>query len=201
MTVSPLPYPLRLTGTGVVLREWRWEDLDDLVALLDEPDIARWTLMPSPFDVAVGLAYLRRAHRGRIAGSRIQLAVTADGDQPLGEVLLFNVHSVPYEAELGYLVGRPYRRRGLATAALSLLTGYALDTLRLRRLLLRIDRGNSASTSVARRCGYRPAGEPPIEQDGPYGPATLDTWEYVESRSAPQDDRRRNVASRRYGRR
>jgi RimJ/RimL family protein N-acetyltransferase len=201
VTVSPLPYPLRLAGTGVVLREWRGEDLDDLVALLDEPDIARWTLMPSPFDVEAGLAYLRRAHQGRITGSRIQLAITADGGRPLGEVLLFNVRSELHEAELGYLVGRPFRRRGLASAALSLLTGYAFDTLRLRRLLLRIDRGNSASTSVARRCGYRPAAESPIQQDGPYGPATLDTWEYVESRSDPQDDRRKNVASRRYGRR
>ena len=199
MTVSPLPYPLRLTGTGIVLREWRWEDLDDLVALLDEPDIARWTLMPSPFDVPAGLAYLRRAHQGRITGSRIQLAITAAGEQPLGEVLLFNVGPEAREAELGYLVGRPYRRQGLATAALSLLTGYAIDVLRLRRLLLRIDRGNSASTSVARRCGYRPAAETPIQQAGPYGPVHLDTWEYLESR--PHDDRRNNVASRRYGRR
>ncbi|PWK41947.1 RimJ/RimL family protein N-acetyltransferase [Actinoplanes xinjiangensis] len=201
VTVSPLPYPLRLTGTGVVLREWRWEDLDDLVALLDEPGIARWTLMPSPFDVEAGLAYLRRAQQGRIGGSRIQLAITTDGGRPLGEVLLFNVRPEAPEAELGYLIGLPYRRRGLASAALSLLSTYAFDTLALRRLLLRIDRGNTASTSVARRCGYRPAAEPPIQQDGPYGPATLDTWEYVENRSAPQDDRRKNVASRRYGRR
>jgi RimJ/RimL family protein N-acetyltransferase len=205
VTVSPLPYPLRLTGTGVILREWRWEDLDDLVALLDEPGIARWTLMPSPFDVEAGLAYLRRAEQGRIGGSRIQLAITTDGGLPLGEVLLYNVHSAAHseahEAELGYLVGLPFRRRGLATAALSLLTGYASDTLGFRRLLLRIDRGNTASTSVARRCGYRPAPEQPIQQDGPYGPATLDTWEYLENRPGSQDDRRKNVAYRRYGRR
>ncbi|MBO3740090.1 GNAT family N-acetyltransferase [Actinoplanes flavus] len=201
MTVSPLPYPLRLAGSGVVLREWRSEDLDDLVALLDEPDIARWTLMPSPFDVEAGLAYLRRARQGRVGGSRIQLAITTDGGPPLGEVLLFNVRSEQHEAELGYLVGRPYRRRGLASAALSLLTGYAFDALGLRRLLLRIDRGNTASTSVARRCGYRPAAEAPIQQAGPYGPTVLDTWEYVEGRPGNRHDRRRNVASRRYGRR
>ena len=50
MTADPLPYPLRLTGTGVVLREWRHDDLADLVELLDEPEIARWTPMPSPFE-------------------------------------------------------------------------------------------------------------------------------------------------------
>ena len=66
MTSGRLPFPISLTGGGVQLREWRSEDLDDLVALLDEPDIARWTPMPAPFDVAAGIAYLKRAHQGRL---------------------------------------------------------------------------------------------------------------------------------------
>ncbi|MFC3988953.1 GNAT family N-acetyltransferase [Actinoplanes siamensis] len=190
-----------MAGNGVVLREWAPDDLDDLVAMLDEPDIARWTPMPSPFDVEAGLAYLKRARQGRLTGQRIQLAITTDGLAPRGEVLLFGVVPARREAELGYLVGAPYRRRGLAAAALTLLTGYACGSLRLRRLLLRIDPGNLASTAVARRCGYRLTGEPPIPQEGPYGPTSLDTWEYVAGRPATRRDRLRNVASRRYGRR
>ncbi|GAA2884709.1 hypothetical protein Acy02nite_17970 [Actinoplanes cyaneus] len=201
MTANPLPHPLSLAGNGVVLREWTPDDLEDLVAILDEPDIARWTPMPSPFDVEAGLAYLKRARQGRLTGRRIQLAITADGGVPLGEVLLFGVDPGLREAELGYLVGAQYRRRGLAVAALSLLTEYACGTLRLSRLLLRIDPGNTASTAVARRCGYRLTGEPPIPQEGPYGPTSLDTWEYVEGLPGARRERLRNVASRRYGRR
>ncbi|BBH65885.1 hypothetical protein ACTI_25700 [Actinoplanes sp. OR16] len=201
MTADPLPYPLRLTGTGIILREWRPDDLDDLVALLDEPEIARWTPMPSPFDAEAGRAYLKRAQQGRTNGSRIQLAITTDGGRPVGEVLLFSVNTELREAELGYLIGRPHRRRGLASGALSVLSGYACHTLRLRRLLLRIDPANVASTSVARRCGYWLTGEPPIRQEGPYGPTTLDTWEYVDGRSGTRRERLKNVAARRYGRR
>ncbi|MEV6299137.1 GNAT family N-acetyltransferase [Actinoplanes sp. NPDC051861] len=199
MTADPLPYPLRLTGTGIVLREWQPEDLTDLIALLDEPEIARWTPMPSPFDEESGKAYLKRAHQGRTSGSRIQLAITTDGGRPLGEVLLFSVNHDLREAELGYLVGHPHRRRGLASAALSTLSGYACGTLRLRRLLLRIDPANVPSTLVARRCGYWLTGEPPIVQEGPYGPTRLETWEYVDGRSATRPERQRNVAYRRYG--
>jgi RimJ/RimL family protein N-acetyltransferase len=200
--MTRLPYPISLTGGGVRLREWRSDDLDDLIRLLDEPDIARWTPMPSPFDVEAGIAYLSRAHQGRAKGQRIQLAVTAgDDDRPLGEVLLFGVDSGLREAELGYLIGAPYRRRGLASAALTLLSGYAHGTLGLRRLLLRIDPGNTASTAVARRCGYRLTGEPPILQEGPYGPSSLDTWELVGAAGGGRLERLRNVAARRYGRR
>jgi RimJ/RimL family protein N-acetyltransferase len=201
VTAARLPYPLTLTGGGITLREWRSDDLDDLIAMLDEPDIARWTPMPSPFDVEAGIAYLKRAYQGRISGQRIQLAITTDGGRPVGEVLLFGVDAGLREAELGYLVGAGHRRRGLASGALSLLSGYARSRLNLSRLLLRIDPGNTASTAVARRCGYRLTGEPPILQEGPYGPTSLDTWELVDGRAGTRLERLRNVAARRYGRR
>jgi RimJ/RimL family protein N-acetyltransferase len=201
MTMSGrLPYPIALRGDGLHLREWRADDLADLVALLDDPDIARWTPMPSPFDLEAGEAYLAKAHQMRITGQRIQLAVTVDGGAPLGEVLLFGMDAGLREAELGYLVGAAHRRRGLATGALSLLIGYARRTLKLRRLLLRIDSANLASCAVARRCGFRLVGEPPIVQEGPYGRTSLDTWELVEQRVESRINRLRNVAARRYGR-
>ena len=201
MSGTRLPYPLTLAGDGIVLREWRSGDLDDLVAMLDEPDIARWTPMPSPFDDAAGIAYLKRAHQSRITGRRMQLAITADGRQPLGEVLLFGVDTGLREAELGYLVGARHRRRGLAAGSLSLLSGYAHSTLKLGRLLLRIDPRNTASIAVARRCGYQLTGEPPILQVGPEGQSSLDTWELLESPASTRMERLRNVATRRYGRR
>jgi RimJ/RimL family protein N-acetyltransferase len=199
--VSRLPHPLTLNGDGIVLREWRSADLDDLVELLDDPDIARWTPMPSPFDVDAGIAYLKRAYQSRVTGQRIQLAITVDGARPLGEVLLFGVDGGLREAELGYLVGASHRRRGLASGALSLLSRYAHDTLGLSRLLLRIDPGNTASTAVARRCSYRLTGEPPILQVGPHGPTSLDTWESINAGAGTRLERLRNVAARRYGRR
>ena len=199
-TVGRLPFPITLVGDGVHLREWAPEDLGDLVEMLDEPDIARWTPMPSPFDLEAGLAYLKRARQGRMSGQRIQLAITADGGRPLGEVLLFGVDTGLREAELGYLVGAAHRRRGLAAGALSLLSGYAHTALHLGRLLLRIDPRNVASCAVARRCGYRLTGEPPILQEGPHGPSSLETWERVDSR-ATRLERLKNVAARRYGRR
>ena len=200
-TAGRLPYPIALTGDGISLREWRDEDLDDLVRLLDEPEIARWTPMPSPFDLEAGVAYLKRARQSRASGQRIQLAITVDGTRPVGEVLLFGVDAGVREAELGYLIGAEHRRRGLASAALSLLSGYARTTLGLNRLVLRIDPANTASCAVARRCGYRLTGEPPILQEGPYGPSSLDTWELVSTGGGTRLERLRNVAARRYGRR
>lgn len=200
-TPGRLPYPITLAGEGIVLREWEPDDLTDLIGLLDDPDVARWTPMPSPFDLEAGEAYLARARQLRATGQRIQLAITADGRVPLGEVLLFGLDAQAREAELGYLVGAAHRRRGLASGALSLLSGYARSTLKLSRLLLRIDSANNASCAVARRCGFQLTAETPILQEGPYGPTSLDTWELRDSHEETRINRLRNVAARRYGRR
>jgi RimJ/RimL family protein N-acetyltransferase len=179
MKYRRLRFPLTLTGNGITLREWRPDDLDDLVELLDEADVARWTPITSPFDVTAGIAYLKRAQQGRSTGQRIQLAITTDGGRPLGEVLLFAHDLGRNEAELGYVVGAAHRGKGLATRALALLSEYAQSELALVRLVLRIAPGNAASRSVARRCGFRLSGEPPITQDGTHGVSQLDTWELV----------------------
>jgi RimJ/RimL family protein N-acetyltransferase len=200
-TQGRLPFPISLTGDGVHLREWRPDDLRFLVGLLDDPDIARFTPMTSPFDDEAALAYLARAKQARNSGRRIQLAITVDGGDPLGEVLLFGMDAALREAELGYLVGAQHRRRGLASTALQLLIGYARSTLGLERLLLRIDPSNTGSVAVARRAGFRVTTDPPILQEGPYGPSSLDTWELIDPRAGSRINQLRNVATRRYGRR
>jgi RimJ/RimL family protein N-acetyltransferase len=171
-----LTSPDELRAPGVHLRQWRRDDLDAMVALFDDPDVARWTPMPAPFDLAAARAHLDRARQGRRTGERVQLAITTDGGAARGEVLLFGLAPDRSEAELGYVVGPSYRGQGLAGAALTLLAGYARDELKLRRLVLRIDPGNAASRAVAHRAGFRLTDDPPIRPNGPGGP-TLHTWE------------------------
>ena len=71
--------PARLEGYGVRLREWADADLADLVALYDDPEMARWTPVASPFDLDAARAYLAGAREGQAEGRRVQLAVTTDG--------------------------------------------------------------------------------------------------------------------------
>jgi RimJ/RimL family protein N-acetyltransferase len=172
-------YPLALTGSTVRLREWRDEDASLLVGLFDDPEVRRWTPMPNPFSLPAAVAYLERARQARLGGQRVQLAITTDGEAPLGEVLLFGIDGERSEGELGYVVGVNFRGRGLAAESLTLLMGYAHGTLGIARLLLRIDPGNAASCAVARRCGFTLTDDPPLPQQVPGGRANLRTWELL----------------------
>lgn len=173
-----VPGALRLSGHGLVLREWQDGDLAAMVGLFDDPDMAYWTPLVSPFDLEAARVYLKRARERRVAGQRVQLAITVDGREPMGEVLLMWTGSGMDVAEIGYSVGAAYRGRGLAARAVRVMTDFARDTVGVVQLLLEIEAGNAASAAVARAAGYRLTDAPPIPAEEKGRTLSLHTWAY-----------------------
>lgn len=76
----------------------------------------------------------------------------------LGMAGLVSIDRDADQGEIGYIVDREARGRGIATRALALVTGYALGEVGLERVALHIATGNEASIRVAERCGYHREG-------------------------------------------
>ncbi|MEU4832119.1 GNAT family N-acetyltransferase [Streptosporangium sp. NPDC023615] len=176
-----LPETVRLSGPGMVLREWEDGDLDAMTKLFDDPDVAYWTPLVSPFGPQAARTYLERSRQRRVAGESLQLAITVDGGEPAGEVLLMFRELGLDMAMIGYSVGAAYRGRGLATAAVRTMTEFARETVGVDRLLLEIEDDNAASVAVARAAGYRLTDAPPVSLEEKGRPITLRTWEYAGS--------------------
>jgi len=91
--------------------------------------------------------------RDPIAGNeRIHLAITTNGQQALGEVLLNQA-----TGSIGYIVGAAHRGQRLAVRALRAVTEYAQVNATLPRIILEIEPDNHPSIAVARSAGFRPA--------------------------------------------
>jgi RimJ/RimL family protein N-acetyltransferase len=169
-----LPFPVLVHGDGVVLREWTDDDVPAMVALLDDPEIDQWTPIESPFDAGAAARYLARARARRSEGRALQLAVTTDGEAPLGEVLLFDPSGD--SAELGYAIGAAHRGRGLARASVLALVDHAAAGYGLQRFLLRIPPGNAASRAVARSAGFELTRDPLVARAAKGRRVELETW-------------------------
>ncbi|KAF5991098.1 GNAT family N-acetyltransferase [Streptomyces sp. WAC00263] len=165
---------LRLTTHGLVLREWTNDDLAVMQELFDDPDVAYRTPLESPFGQAAALRYLRSAQQARHANDRIHLAITTDGHQALGEVLLNRA-----TGSIGYIVGAAHRGQRLAVRALRTMTEFAHTTVALPRVILEIEPDNHPSIAVARSAGFRPSSSAPetvTDKGRTYG---LLTWEHT----------------------
>ena len=153
---------MELKNGAVELRRWRADDLEELVAAVHDPEIGRWMpAIPYPYTRENGRAYLATAV------ARVGSFAIVDGETQrlLGAISLsarkWN------RAEIGYWVRRDERGRGIAPAALRLISTWGFDR-GYRRLQLHADVENEASQRVAEKAGYRREGvlRAWIEQDG-----------------------------------
>ncbi|GAB1333002.1 GNAT family N-acetyltransferase [Streptomyces sennicomposti] len=172
-TTSPFPQRVRLTGEGIVLRDWTETDVPAMPALFDHPDIAYWTPVVSPFGEEAARARLDKDRRLRAEGTALLLAVTADGGAPLGEVML---RRAPEGTELGYAIGPAHRGQGLAVRAVRVMTAYAFEELDARQVILELEAENAASVAVATKAGFRLLDVPLITGEEKGRPYTLQTW-------------------------
>ena len=139
---------------AVSLRPLVAEDLDDVDALLEDPDVLRFTRLPVPPPPGYARTWLERYEAGRLEGTREAFAALDDEGRFVGLALAVDIDREGREVELGYITAPAARGRGVATAMLDALTRWALDELRALRVTLIIDVENRASSRVAERCGY-----------------------------------------------
>ena len=153
MSSPPFPPPAEALDDGVVaLREWRQEDVPALVEALQDPEIPRWTRIPSP--------YTEEDARRFLAGEAIDETSFAIVSSDQGELVggLGVRAAGPGAASVGYWVAAPARGRGVVPRALELVAGWALSELGLRRLEVLTRPENRSSQRAAQKAGFRPVG-------------------------------------------
>jgi RimJ/RimL family protein N-acetyltransferase len=149
-----LDRPAAPLSDGVVsLRAWRDDDVPAIVAICDDPEVARFTRVPSP--------YTERDAREFLAGGVVEemsFAIVAadDEDEVLGSIGLRDAGEK--RGELGYLVAAGARGQGVASRAVRLLAAWALTEADLARVQLYTHVDNPASQRTAERAGFRREG-------------------------------------------
>ena len=155
----PAIEPPTLRDGDLTLRPPLPGDAEAVTAACQDPAIQRWTLVPSPYRREHAEAWLAAAPERARAGEAVSLlAVEGDGRLAGSFSLMELDHDRGY-GEIGYWVAPWARGRGVATRAVGLLHGWAVEQLGMRRLEILTHADNAASRRVAERCGYGATGE------------------------------------------
>ncbi len=140
------------------LRPWREADIPAVVAMSRDPDVLRFTNVPDPYgedDAGIWLAL--QPARLRAGDGAAFAIVEPPGDRPLGAIGVRVLHGRGI-AEAGYHLAPEARGRGLATAALRLLSVWALRSLPIARLQLTTHLDNPGLAAGRREGRVHPRG-------------------------------------------
>ncbi|HEX7746895.1 MAG TPA: GNAT family N-acetyltransferase [Micromonosporaceae bacterium] len=168
--------PPELIVDGLLLRGWRAEDAEAVHRACQDPDIQRWTTVPSPYrpdDAAGFVTVIAPKAWAEGAGAPFAVCDAATGDL-LGSCGLVTMDRSGRWAEVGYWTAPWARGRGVAVQATRAVTRWAFEMLALKRIVWQAEVGNHASRLVALRAGFVLDGRMRLAEPHPQG--TSDGW-------------------------
>ena len=154
----PLPDPPLSEGV-LRLRPWCVDEAPALVAAWADPEVARWTSVPTRCDEAFARHWIEGDEQRRAQGLSLDLVVDVGG-QVVGEVGLSAIDAQAGRADIGWWIAADHRRQRYAVRAVRLLADWAVEVGLVEALVAHCHPDNPASSAVAERAGFveRPAG-------------------------------------------
>ncbi len=138
----------------IVLRTFGEGDVEALTAALQDPEIPRWTGVPSPYTRGHAIQFVTSWPE---EAGELSLAIRdANDGRPLGAIGV-RLHDDGRAAELGYWVAAEARGRGVASRAIGLVARWARAELAVERVDVYVDPGNAASMRAAEKAGLERA--------------------------------------------
>ncbi|MFB8030279.1 GNAT family N-acetyltransferase [Streptomyces sp. NPDC056465] len=152
--------PTTLTTERLLMRPFAPEDTDAAYTACQDPEIQRWTVVPSPYTRADAELFTGKlSPSGWQDDTMYNFAVLLRDGGPLVGALGVNRCALPGTYEIGFWTAREHRGSGYTTEAVLAAARWAFTGLAADRLEWRAEIGNTPSRAVALRAGFRMEGD------------------------------------------
>lgn len=168
-------HPVALRTDRLVLSIPTEADADAITAACQDPEVSRWTTVPSPYAREDAEEFIRLVAGWWADGIETVWAIRRDGELA-GMIGLHRITQRPHggDAEIGYWAVAAQRGHGVMGEAARAVVDFAFDELGLARLTWRAVVGNIPSARTARGLGFRYEGMLRQGLSGPRG--RDDSW-------------------------
>lgn len=138
----------------IILRPWHIDDLDTLVSIANNPNIAQYTadVFPHPYTHEKGKSFIEFT----TTNPTVCIFAIAIGDKPIGSIGLHLQSDIMRKnAEIGYWLAEEHWRKGIVANAIKQIVKYGFENLDIVRIFARIYGTNIPSQKVLEKCGFK----------------------------------------------
>jgi RimJ/RimL family protein N-acetyltransferase len=142
----------------LLLRPYEMSDLDDILAIESDPEVARYLHWDTRTREETREALRARATCTRLGKDDDVLALAVerrDSGQVIGELTLWWRSVTDRQGEIGFIFNRQHHGQGFARESAEALLDLCFDHLALHRVYGRTHAGNIPSAALMRRLGMR----------------------------------------------
>jgi diamine N-acetyltransferase len=148
-----------LKNDRIRLRALEPEDLDALYEWENDSSVWRSGNTLSPYSRYMLKEYISQSHLTIYEQKQLRLMIELqETGKVVGMVDLYDFDLHNKKAGVAILLDAEFRKKGIATEAIKLLTNYAFSFLKIHQLYAYIDVTNEASKALFVRCGFTVSG-------------------------------------------
>lgn len=157
---APALAPVEITAGRLHLRPWLPSDAGDVQAACQDPEVQRWTTVPSPYALEDARVFVEEVSPcGWADGTAATFAVVdATTGGLLASVGLHGISARHRTADVGFWCAAHARGQGVVTQATGVVCRWGFGALGLERIAWVAEVGNEASRRVAEKNGFRMEG-------------------------------------------
>ncbi len=144
---------IRLEGKRILLRTLIREDAQDIQITANDPEIGKYTPIPHPFFLENAYKLIDGSRAMINKGKEIFLGIEFCGNV-VGMAGLLNLNRVEQTAEVGYWIGKEYRKQGLAGEALDIILNFGFKQENLQKIWGRVTECNIYSVKLLEKNGF-----------------------------------------------
>jgi len=164
---------MKIKGKGFVIRNYREGDQESLFKNINEKYIYDNTCnVAYPYSIKIADKWVKENKNGK----KQNFAIDIKGEIAGGVGFKIECH----KAEIGYWLGKNYRKKGIATDSVKAFTDYGFSKLKLKRIYAYVMAHNKKSCKVLEKNGYKKEGflRKHCSKDGRY----IDAFIYAKTR-------------------
>jgi diamine N-acetyltransferase len=147
-----------LQKDGYRLRAPEPEDLDCMMQFENTPSLWEVSNATGPYSRFFLKQYLENNRNDIYADNQLRLMIESPEKQVAGIIDLFNFEPFHSRAEVGIVIAKECRQKGVGELALNLLIEHSFDFLGLHQLYAHIDETNEACRKLFQKCGFEECG-------------------------------------------
>lgn len=146
----------QLEDETILLRELKEEDAEDVLELYSEKDISLYDKSPYIADIEDAIRFINEINSCYYYRKRIDWAiVTKSSNKLVGLIAIHSLNSITHTAEVGYLINKKYRNKGIMTEALNIIIKFLFENVDLYSLNATIHIDNIPSIMLCKKVGFK----------------------------------------------
>ncbi len=153
---------MKIIGKRIILRELGLKDAKDLAKNANEKHIFNLTSsIPYPYKLKDAKWFINKTKKDAKQKPRknYELAIELKSEKKIiGVMGLTNINNTAKMAEIGYWIGKDYRRKGLITEAEKLILDFGFGKLKFNKIHGSAMKPNKVSNKLFKKFGFRKVG-------------------------------------------